>query len=65
MGRFSDIDIELKEMSTSELVVRFESLKRSPSKGVLDELYQELYARELDQREFGKEKEIYSPYWGA
>jgi hypothetical protein len=65
MGRFSDIDIELKEMPTSELVMRFESLKRSPSKGILDELYQELYARELDQRESNIEDEVYSPYWGA
>jgi hypothetical protein len=65
MGRFSDIDIELKEMSTSELIVRFESLKRSPSKGVMDELYQDLYARELDQRESNKQTEEYSPYWGA
>ena len=65
MGRFSDIDIELKEMSTSELVMRFEGLKRSPSKGVMDELYQELYARELEQRESNKLNEEYSPYWGA
>lgn len=65
MGKFSDIDIELKEMSTGELIIRYEGLKRSPSKGVLDELYQELYARELDMRESNKIDEEYSPYWGA
>jgi len=63
MGKFKEIQSELNELSTTELTVYYERLKYNPSKGVMDELYQELYAQELDRRE--KENEVYSPYWGA
>jgi hypothetical protein len=47
----SDLDIEIKAMTYSELEKAWLALRDSPSKGVRDEAIQEFYARELERRE--------------
>jgi hypothetical protein len=47
----SDLDIEIKAMTYSELEKAWLVLRDSPSKGVRDEAIQEFYARELERRE--------------
>ena len=51
MGRFKDIHAELSAMTTEELEQAYVALKYSPSKGVRDEVMQEIMAQMLDQRE--------------
>lgn len=55
---------EISEMTTRQLEIKFKSLRESASKGVGDEVLQELLAMELDQREH---LETYqgNPYYGA
>ena len=51
MSRMSDIHAELSAMTTEELEQAYVALKYSPSKGVRDEVMQEIMAQMLDQRE--------------
>jgi hypothetical protein len=51
MSRMSDLDIEIKAMTYSELEQAWLALRDSPSKGVRDEAMQEFYVRELERRE--------------
>jgi hypothetical protein len=51
MSQMSELDIEIKSMTYSELEQAWLALKNSPSKGVRDEALQEFYARELERRE--------------
>lgn len=51
MSRMSDLDIEIKAMTYSELEKAWLALRDSPSKGVRDEAIQEFYAQELERRE--------------
>lgn len=51
MSQMSELDIELKAMTYSELEQAWLALTNSPSKGVRDEAMQEFYAQELDRRE--------------
>jgi hypothetical protein len=46
----SELDAEVKAMTTDDLEEAFAALHGSLSKGVRDEFMQELYARELDHR---------------
>jgi len=50
MSRMSELDAEVKAMTTDDLEEAFAALHGSLSKGVRDEFMQELYARELDHR---------------
>ena len=50
MGRMSEIHAELSEMTTEELERAYVALKYSPSKGVRDEVMQEMMAQMLDLR---------------
>jgi hypothetical protein len=63
MGKFSELDAQLKSLSTGELVVYYERLHESRKLSTTESLYKELYAREIERRE--QEEEVYSPYWGA
>ena len=63
MRKFSELDAQLKSLSTGELVVYYEQLNESRKLSTTETLYKELYAREIERREL--EEEIYSPYWGA
>lgn len=51
MSRMSDLDIELKSLTYSELEQAWLALKNLPSKSVQDEAMQEFYTRELERRE--------------
>lgn len=51
MSRMSDLDIEIKAMTYSELEQAWLALRDSPSKSVHDEAMQEFYAQELERRE--------------
>jgi hypothetical protein len=46
-----DIHAELSDMTTEELERAYQALKHSPSKGVRDEVMQEIIAQMLDQCE--------------
>ena len=63
MRKFSELDAQLKSLSTGELVVYYERLHESRKLSTTESLYKELYAREIERRE--QEEEVYSPYWGA
>ena len=58
MSRMSEIHAELSEMTTQEMERAYRALKYSPSKGVRDEVMQEILAQILDRRE----AEDCSPY---
>jgi len=50
MSRMSELAVEIQEMTTAQLESALSALQTSPSKGVRDEIMQELYAQELDRR---------------
>ena len=51
MSRMSDLDVELKAMTYSELEQAWLVLRDSLSKSPQDEAMQEFYVRELERRE--------------
>jgi hypothetical protein len=51
MSRMSDLDVELKAMTYSELEQAWLALRDSLSKSLQDEAMQEFYAQELERRE--------------
>jgi hypothetical protein len=63
MSKMSKIHAELSEMTTAQMEREYRALRESPSKGIRDEVMQELMAIELERRY--QHEEIYSPYYGA